>query len=128
MTIYEWLVSKINSSTSISAITTDVLPEYSDNITPPFLLYYDTGFNRNLLERNTILAVRSVHNSKADMESLNTLLYDLFDTSTAYIRESSSNLNVDSVSIINNSASGYDETNKTYWKDLELSIWYNIRR
>jgi len=123
MTVYEWLVNRIDSSTEVSA---DVIPDYvNSTLSPPLITYYDTGFNRNKLEKNSILAIHQIHNSKSELESLNTNLYSLFDSSTAYIRESSSNLYIDSVTIINNSNSGYDETNKTYWKELEISVWYH---
>lgn len=131
MIIDEWLVSKLIGSTTITQYTTRIYPEFIPESTTvnyaskvPCITYQTIGFDRNRLERNRIFSLTSVHNSKSNVENMNDQLYNLFDTSTAWIRESSSNLYVDSVDIINN-VGLYDPENRYWTKILDISVWYH---
>ena len=131
MIIDEWLVSKIQGSTSIEQFTTRVYPNFipqSQNSDigskTPCIVYTSIGFNRNRNNRNQIYSLTSVHKSKSNAENLNDQLYTLFDNSTTAIRESSSNISVHNVEIINNAVGLYDEENKYWTKVLDISLWY----
>jgi hypothetical protein len=126
MNINQWLYSKITNSTLVNVYTTKCYPIYvPSTATTPYIYYDEIGSNRNRLMRNTVFTIVSCHNSKANIELLNDSLYSLFDTSTKYIKEMSSNLKVESVSIIQNHETGFDETNKNWTKAIDISVWYN---
>lgn len=125
MNIDSWLRSKITNSTLINVYTTRCYPIYvpSTAITP-YLWYDETGWDKNRNERNVKFTIVSCHNSKANVEILNDALYTLFDNSTRKIQETSSNLRIESVEIINNSKSDYDDSNKNWYKAMDISVWY----
>ena len=127
MSIDEWIYSRVTASTAVNElIGTRCFPNYksSTNVTP-CVLYECVGFEKNRILRNTVYSFKSLAKSKSEMDNLNEALYSLFDTSTAWIRESSSSLYVDSVNIVDNGVESYDEYNKTYWKVLEVNIIYH---
>lgn len=132
MIIDQWLVSKIQGASSITAYTTRVYPNFipqsegsSINKKVPCIVYTSIGFDRNRINRNRIFSLISVNKSKGTVESMNDDLYTLFDNSTAAIRESSSNLLVHNVEIINNAVGLYDEENKYWTRVLDISVWYS---
>lgn len=128
MSLNSWLKNKIISSTTITQYTTEVWPEkIPQGRTPPCIVYKQIGYDRNSLEQNTVYSLSVFHNSIGNTDLLNDQLYNLFDTSTAYIRESSSNLHIDSVSIINN-IPGLDPDNDYWFKILDISVWYHINK
>jgi len=125
-----WLVNKIkNSTVSSTRVYPNYIPEstsnnYSDHI--PCIVYQSIGFDRNRKNRQIIYSLTSIHNSKSNVEDLNDQLYNLFDNSTQYIRESSSNLHTINVEIINNVPSLYDDDNKYWTRPLDISVWYYV--
>jgi hypothetical protein len=124
MTIDQWLVSKIEASTTL--VTTQVFPNFiPDGKIPPAIVYQGIGFDRNIQERNEIITLTTFGASKSSVENINSNLYDLFDTSTAYIKETSSSLSIDSVTIVNNPGAVYDETNLKWQRTLDISVWYH---
>lgn len=126
MNIDEWLKNKIVNSTSVNVYTTRCYPNYVTSTTLTPYVYYDTiGFEKNRILRNNIYQIVSCSNSKSSLENLNEALYNLFDTSTGYIKETSSNLKIESVMIINNAVTRYDESNKNWVRFLEISVWYS---
>ena len=126
MILEEWLYTRITSSTSITQYTTAVYPDFIPlNKIPPAVTYKSVGFNRNINERNSVMSITMYRNSKSEIEAINDAMYTLFDTSTAYIKETSSSLSIDSVEIINNSVSGFDDTNKYWFRVLDISVWYH---
>jgi len=122
-----WLRNKLLTSTTITQYTTQVYPDFLPlNKTPPAIIYKDIGSDRNITERNQIFSLSVYHDSKNETEILHESIYDLFDTSTSYIKETSSYLNIDSVNIITPvSGSGYDDENSYWFKVLDLSVWYH---
>jgi hypothetical protein len=126
MTIDEWLVNKITSSTSITATTTNVRPEFLPlDSKPPAIIYNSIGFDRNRKYKMRVITLTCLHNTKSQVESLNDNLYNLFDNSTAYIRETSSNLSVESVMIQQNGVGGFDNENKYWYRVLDVKFWYH---
>lgn len=124
MTIDNWLYTKITNST-VSSYTTRCYPAFSPStVYLPYIIYDTIGFERNRNFKNIIYTITSVHNSKANVELLNSALYSLFDNSTAYIRETSSNIKVESCNIINNAVCNYDDQNQYWIKVLDISVWY----
>jgi hypothetical protein len=73
---------------------------------------------------NKIFTIVSYSNSKNNVELLNDALYSLFDNSTKYIKDMSSNIRVESVSIVSNNVTNFDETNGQWSKVLDVSLWY----
>lgn len=125
MNINSWLRSKITNSTLVNIYTTRCYPVFAPSTArTPYIYYDETGFEKNRNERNTVISIVSCHNSKSNVELLNDGLYTLFDDSTSRIKETSSNLRIESVKIINNSRSDYDESNKNWLKVLDISVWY----
>jgi len=128
MSLNSWLKNKIISSTTITQYTTEVWPEkIPETKEPPCIVYKQIGYARSRLEQNTIYSLSVFHNSVANTTLLNDQLYNLFDTSTSYIRESSSNLHIDSVSMIN-TLGGLDQENNYWFKVLDISIWYHVNK
>lgn len=126
MIIDSWFVSKILNSTKTNQYSTTIYPEFiPEGKVPPCFIYTSIGSGKNGLERNKVFSLTCLHNTKSNVEAMNEDAYKLFDTSTAYIRESSSNLFIDSVQISENSVGGYDEINQYWFKVLDLSIWYH---
>lgn len=125
MNVKSWLRSKITNSTLVNVYTTRCYPVYvPTTATTPYIWYDQTGFEKNRNEQNAIFTIVSCHNSITNVETLNDALYTLFDDSTARIRETSSNLKIESVKIINNSRSDYDESNKNWLRAIDISVWY----
>lgn len=131
MTIDIWLKNKVLGSTNITQYTTRFYPDYIPQSTNakigdkiPCIVYASIGFDKNRNYRNRVFSLTSVHKSKSNVEDINDQLYDLFDNSTQYIRESSSNLYTINVDIINNGVGLYDEENKYWTRVLDLSVWY----
>lgn len=125
MNIEEWLVSKLSTS-SIAIYTTIIKPEFLPiGTNPPAIIYNSIGFDVNRKQKMRVLSLTSLHNSKSQVEALNDALYTLFDTSTAYFRESSSNLYIDSATILQNGEGGFDNENKYWYRVLDIRFWYH---
>ena len=128
MTVQEWLVSKIQNTTSVTQYTTKVYPDFMlSTASLPCLIYQDISDKIFRQYRTNIISVKSVAANKNTMETLNTQLYRLFDDSTGSIRESSSNICVDHVMILTNSASGFDDGTKLYYRALDIKIQYHFK-
>lgn len=127
MTTDIWLRSKLLASTTITQYTTQVYPDFIPlGKIPPVIVYKDIGSDRNIIERNQIFSLSIYHNTKIEVNNLYESVYSLLDTSTSYIKETSSNLSIDSVDIITpNAGSGYDDENSYWFKVLDLSVWYH---
>jgi hypothetical protein len=126
MTVYEWLYNKLATSTSLS--TTAIYPDYMPlgEFGAPGIVYSDISFTRNRTIRTSVLSLKSFHNSKSGVENLNTQLYDMFDNTYKYIRESSSKLHVINVYIANNAVGGYDDTSNIWWRALDIQVNYYL--
>lgn len=121
-----WLQNKIVNSTLVNVFTTKCYPNYVPSTTlTPYIMYDSIGYEHNRILQNKIYTIVSSHNSKANVELLNDALYTLFDTSSSYIKETSSNLLITSVTIVNNNVTRYDETNKNWSKVLDVSVWFS---
>jgi len=121
-----WLITKVVGSTNISQYSTQMFLNYiPESKKPPAVVYKTVGFIKNRTMRTKIYSLTCLHNSGLQAEYMNNQLYKLFDNSTAYIRESSSTLYVDSVNILENGVSGYDEENKYYYRVLDISVLYH---
>jgi hypothetical protein len=126
MIIDEWIYTKTLSSTGITQYTTQVYPDFvPEGKSGAAITYTSIGFNRNRLEKNMVFSLTCFHRTKSLVESMNDQLYSLYDTSTSYIRESSSNLYIDSVTIINNSVTSYDKGTQYWSRVLDISVWYH---
>lgn len=132
MIIDEWLRSKIINNSTVSAYSTRVYPNYipysdtnkiGSNI--PCFVYASIGSDKNRLLRNMKFTITSVNKSKSNVEDMNNELYSMFDNSTSYLRETSSNISIDSVEIINNGAGVYYDDNKYWTRALDISVWYH---
>lgn len=128
MTVQEWLVSKIQQTTSVTQYTTKVYPDFMlSTASLPCLIYQDISDKIFRQYRTNIISVKSVAANKNTMETLNTQLFRLFDDSTGSIRESSSSICVDHVMILTNSASGFDDSTKLYYRALDIKIQYHFK-
>lgn len=126
MIIDSWFANKVITSTATNQHSTTIYPEFiPEGKSPPCFIYTSIGGGKNGLERNKVFSLTCLHNSKSQAESMNEDAYKLFDCSTKYMRESSSNLYIDSIQISENSVGGYDEINHYWFKVLDLSIWYH---
>ena len=125
MNIDSWLYTKIANSSIVNVYTTRCYPNYAPTTAiTPYIMYDSIGYEKNRLMENKIFTIVSYTNSKNNIELINDALYSLFDNSTKYIKESSSNLRIESITIINNNVINYDETNKVWSKVLDVSFWY----
>ena len=130
MSIDEWMYSKILASTSVTAITTSVSPDFLPrDITAPAIVYINNiGWDKNLLIRQPIISIVGYHNTKTGVQSLSDALYNIFDTSTAYVKETSSNINVESVQIVNSITGRYNRDNDNWYCVLDVLVNYWERR
>ena len=125
MNIDQWLVTYLQNS-SASSYTTNIRPEFlPQNSKPPAIIYRSIGFDRNRKNKMNVMSLTCLHNSLAEVELLNDCIYNIFDTSTHYIRESSSDMNIESVTILNNNAKGFDEENKYWYHTIDIRYWYH---
>lgn len=125
MNIDIWLKSKIVNSTLINIYTTRCYPNFAPSTAQtPYIWYDQIGYEKNRNERNVIYTIVSCWNTKANVDLINDGLYTLFDDSTSRIKETSSNLKIESVKIISNNKTDYDESNKNWSKVLDISVWY----
>jgi hypothetical protein len=135
MSISEWVVDRLLGSTDVTAITSNVFPgavpiDTNDTtFSYPAIAYIDNiGFTRNLTVRQPVLSIRAYENTRAKIQTLNDVIYDLFDTSTRYIKESSSNLEVHSVEIVGNVPALWDKDNDLWISTLDVLINHSIRK
>ena len=125
MNIEEWIVEKLSTS-SIATYTTTIKPEFLPlGVKPPAIIYNSIGFDKNRKQKMRVISLTCLHNSKSQVESMNDSLYTLFDTSTAYMRESSSNIYIDSALILQNGVGGFDNENKYWYRVLDIRFWYH---
>jgi hypothetical protein len=125
LNIDSWLFSKISNSSLVNVYTTRCYPNYiPTTATTPYIMYDSIGYEKNRLMENKIFTIVSYNNSKNNVELMNDALYSLFDNSTKYIKDTSSNLRIESATIISNNVVNYDETNKVWSKVLDVSVWY----
>jgi len=124
MTIYEWMYSKLASTTTITG-STAIYPEYMpQDYSVPCIVYSDLSFDRNKTIRTQVMSLKLIDNTRTALEALSDQVYGLFDNARQTTRESSSKLNVLNVDIINNISGGYDDVNQNWWKSIDLKITY----
>lgn len=121
-----WLQNKIVNSTLVNIYTTKCFPVFapSTNLTP-YIVYDSIGYEKNLKLINKVYTIMMFHNSKANVELINDGMYSLFDNSTKFQKDTSSNLSIESIKIITNNVTRYDETNKNWVKVMDISVWYS---
>ena len=120
-----WLVSKVLASTNISQYSTQMFFNYiPETKQPPAVVYKIIGFQRNRLQKTKVYSLTCLHNNALQTENMNNQLYMLFDNSTQYIRESSSNLCIENVFILENGKGDFDEENKYYYRVLDIAVSY----
>lgn len=130
MTIYEWTVSRLLASTTLtSVISNNIYPDYipSTSIYTNMkgITYQDLSDKINRKLRQNIISLRSFAASKSQAEAINSIVYPLFDSSTKYIIDKSSSLCVDSVHIISNAVSGFDDTTKLWFRVFDFQITWH---
>lgn len=128
MTIYEWTVSKLLSSTALVAqVSSKVFPDFLPSTAlHPGIIYQDISDNINRKLRQNVISLRSFSASKSQTETINGLVYNLFDSSTGYITAKSSSLCIDSVHILTNAASGFDDQIKLWYRALDVQLLWHL--
>lgn len=127
MTIYEWSIARMKASTSLVAqISSNVFPDFMPSTAlHPGIIYEDVSDKINRKLRQNVVAFKTFAASKAQTETINSIVYGLFDSSTAYITAKSSSLCIDSVKILNNVGSGFDDQTKLWYKVLDVQfLWH----
>ncbi len=128
MTIYEWTVSRLLASTSlVSQISSKVFPDFMPSTSlHPGIIYQDISDKINRKLRTNVISLKSFSASKSQTETINSLVYNLFDSSTGYITAKSSSLCIDSVHILTNAASGYDDQIKLWYRAIDLQLLWHL--
>lgn len=127
MTIGAWLYNRVISSTAVNAIiNSNCFPDVAEYTTIPAVVYSVVSQRTNKLFRSQIISLKSLETTQANCETLNRLIYSLFDDSTARIFEKSSEIKIESVGIVNNITSLWDDSNKTWFGVLDVRINYII--
>lgn len=128
MTVQEWLVARLKGSTNITnLISTRIFPDFLPSTASyPGIIYNDIGDRINRKLHQSMISLRSFAASKAEVDRINSVIYNLFDSSTSYISEKSSSLCIDSVHILTNSNSGFDDAPKLYFRALDIQILWHL--
>lgn len=125
MHIEQWLTNKVLNSSNVFQYSTEFYPGFiPENGNIPAYVYKSIGFDKNRKNRNRVFSLTSCHNSRELCEDMNESLYNLFDSSSSFLRESSSSLNIISVDVLKNGVSEYDIDDKFYYRVLDISVWY----
>jgi hypothetical protein len=134
MTIGSWLYTRITNSTSINIIigtststNYNCYPDVANYENIPAVVYSVLSQKTNKMFRSQIVSLKSIETTQDKCETLNGLVYNLFDDSTrTRIFEKSSDIKIESVGIVNNITSLWDDTNKTWFGVLDVRINYII--
>ncbi len=125
MTIGGWIYNRIINSSSINAIISgNCFPDIAEYSSIPSIVYTVISQNNKRLFRSQIVSLKCIETTQDKCETLNELMYNLFDDSTSRIFESSSNIKIESVVIANNITSLYDQENQTWTGILDVKINY----
>jgi hypothetical protein len=92
----------------------------------PGIIYQDISDKINRKLRTNVISLKSFAASKSQVETINGVVYSLFDSSTSYITAKSSSLCIDSVHILTNAASGYDDQIKLWYRALDFQVLWHL--
>ena len=120
-------ISRLLASTALVAqVSSKIFPDFIPSTSlHPGIIYQDVSDKINRKSRQSVISLRSFAASKSQAETINQLVYPLFDSSTKYIIDKSSSLCIDSVHIITNAVSGFDDQTKLWYRAFDFQVLWH---
>jgi hypothetical protein len=125
MSIAGFVNYKLTGSTNITSIvsTSGVFPDKSTS-SPPYIVYSFQNQTKNKTFRLQIVSIKSIETTQDLCNTLNEKVFQLFDDSTTQQRELYNDLKIESIAIINNIPSIYDDQNNNWFGVTDIRINY----
>lgn len=123
-----YLYSKLSGTTVLTDIVgSDIYPNtVPPDVTEPYISWFQVGFNRNRIVRQSIESIKGVALTKDLCDTLNEAIYNTFDNSTQSLAVKSSDVKVENIEIVNHISSLYDDVNKNWFGVTDINITYWI--
>lgn len=121
-----FIYHKLTGSTAITGIvsTSGVYPDKANYELVPCIVYSFQNQTYKNTFRSQIVSIKSIETTQDLCNTLNENVFQLFDDSTTQQRELYNDLKIESIAIINNIPSVYDDQNNNWFGVTDIRINY----
>jgi hypothetical protein len=125
MTIGQYIYDRLIASTNITAISScNIFPNLIDYKYIPGIEYTIISQTINSLFRRATVSIKGFEKTQALCETFNNAIYALFDPTTSRIYELKGDMKIESVYMLTNIPSVWDNENKLWFCNSDIRINY----